>query len=119
MKKLLLLSILCFNSLFAFEHLTVSNIDETIDNKKVIIDFYATWCPPCKIIHKELLKYDKIKDKSISIYKVDIDKEKDLMERFAINRLPTLMYIENGIILERKVGLESVDELKENEKIFD
>ncbi|MGB1226631.1 MAG: hypothetical protein ACPG9K_01980 [Poseidonibacter sp.] len=43
MKKLIAILFLGFNSLFAFEHLTLANIESKLENKNVIIDFYATW----------------------------------------------------------------------------
>ena len=50
MKKIILLMLISIASLFAYEELTVDNFDEKIKDKNVIIDFYAVWCPPCKIL---------------------------------------------------------------------
>lgn len=114
MKKILIIFCLFASSLFAFEHLTVDNIDEKIKGKKVIIDFYASWCPPCKIIAKNLIAYDSIKPDEITIYKVDIDDQRELVSKFGVVSIPTLVYINDGKIVNLTVGVQSSDQIKAN-----
>ena len=62
-------------------------------NKPAIVDFYATWCGPCKMIAPIL---DELADEyadEIVIFKIDIDKEKELTSHFGIKSIPTLFFI--------------------------
>jgi len=111
MKKILITLLFSFVSLFAFEHLTADNIDEKLKDKKVIVDFYATWCPPCKIIAKNLIEYNKVKPSDVVIYKIDIDQYMDLAKRYNVRSLPTLAYFKDGKLIAKEVGVQDVDEL--------
>ena len=61
MRKFLFMLLLSYASLFAFEELTVQNFDDKIKGKNVIVDIYATWCPPCKIVAQNLEEFDEEK----------------------------------------------------------
>lgn len=103
-----------FNFLFGFEQITKSNFDDKVGNKKVIIDFYASWCPPCKIVNKHLTIYDKLKNDDVTIYKVDIDTQRELVSRFDIKSIPTLVYLKNGKPLFKESGIRNNKEIKAN-----
>lgn len=111
MRKILLGLIFSIVSTFAFEHLNVENFDDKIKDKNVIIDFYATWCPPCKILAKSLSAYDKVKSSNVEIYKVDIDKNMDLAIKYNVKALPTLGYFKNGELIVTEVGIKDVPQL--------
>lgn len=120
MKKVLLGLVFSFISVFAFEHLTLDTMDKKIEKGNYIVDFYATWCPPCKIVAKNLVEFDKQKPKKVTIYKVDIDAQMDLARKYNITRLPTLVYIKDGKVMMDEVGVKSVDDLAYNsKKLFD
>lgn len=114
MKKILLIVVFLVTNIFAFEHLTSENIDEKLKDKKVILDFYAAWCPPCKIIAKNLNSFDEIKPKNVVIYKIDIDDQRDLIKRFDIKSIPTIVFLDNGEVKHLQVGLQTVNELEKN-----
>lgn len=61
--------------------------------RPAIIDFYATWCGPCKTIAPILEEIAKEYDGKIDVYKVDVDKEKELAAAFGINSIPALLFI--------------------------
>lgn len=115
MIKLIAILFLGFNSLFAFEHLTLANIENKLENKNVIIDFYATWCPSCKKLEKTLNKYNTIKQDNIEIYKIDVEDQKLLTAQFEIKAIPTLIYMENGQIVAKEIGLRNLTQLKSYE----
>lgn len=62
-------------------------------NVPVIIDFYATWCRPCKMLAPELKALQKEYNGQLVIYKVDVDKEPTLARLFGIKAMPTLYYM--------------------------
>ena len=84
------------NFLFSYEELTVDNFDEKIKGKNAIIDFYASWCPPCKILANNLEDFDITKPENVHIYKVNIDDELTLAKKYGVTKLPTLIYFKNG-----------------------
>ena len=114
MKKVLIGLIFSFISLFAFEHLEINNIDKKLNGKNAIVDFYATWCPPCKVLAKNLIQFDKVKPSNVVIYKVDIDQYMNLAKKYNVRSLPTLVYIKDGEVTAREVGVKDVESLSRN-----
>lgn len=62
-------------------------------DKPAIVDFYATWCGPCKMIAPVLEELAKEYEGKIVIYKIDTDKEKELASAFGIRSIPTILFI--------------------------
>jgi thioredoxin 1 len=80
--------------------------------KPVIIDFHAVWCGPCKMMAPIL---DQIKDEfddKIKIYKIDIDKNKSLSEKYQVMAVPTIMVFKAGKLGWRVSGVPSIQELR-------
>ena len=77
-------------------------------DKHVLIDFFATWCGPCKMLSPVV---DSIAEEhpEIKICKIDIDEEPSLTERFGIMSVPTLVVMKNGEIVRTSVGFKSRD----------
>lgn len=118
MKKVLILLMFSFISLFAFEQLTPQNIEAKLKNKDVIIDFYADWCPPCRVLGKTLLEFDKVKPSNVVIYKLDITKYKDLVKKYNVKQIPTLVYVKNSKVIAKELGKKSVKQLIANSKKY-
>ena len=116
MKKVLLIMLFSIVSLFAFEELNINNFDSKIKDKNAIIDFYAVWCPPCRILAKNLEDFDITKPDEVEIYKVNIDEQMDLAKKYGVTRLPTLLYFKNGKMVKEQVGVLSPEELLESTK---
>ena len=116
MKKIILLMLISIASLFAYEELTVDNFDEKIKDKNVIIDFYAVWRPPCKILASNLEDFDVVKPDNVEIFKVNIDNQMVLAKKYGVSKLPTLVYFKNGKPVNDYVGVLSVEELTATSK---
>jgi len=120
MKKIFIGLLFSVISLFAFEELNIDNFESKIKGKNVIIDFYAVWCPPCKVLNQKLEEFDIIKPDSVTIYKLNIDEEPIITRKYGITKLPSLVYLKDGKPLKTIVGIQSAAELmKSSQRIFD
>jgi len=116
MKKIFLVFIISVVTLFAYEELNMNNFESKIKDKNVIVDFYAPWCPPCKIVANNLEDFDVTKPENIQIYKVNVDDELTLAKKYGVSKLPTLIYFKNGKAVKDYVGVLTPQELLEASK---
>lgn len=82
----------------------------SISPDKTLLDFYATWCGPCKMLSLVLEKIEK--EQIINIEKIDVDESKKLASEFKIYSVPTLILVENNKEVKRISGFMSEEELK-------
>lgn len=73
---------------------------------KVLVDFFATWCGPCRMIAPFVEEIAQEKAGEVAVYKVDIDQSPDLAQRFGVRGVPTLMVFENGAAVKQMVGAQ-------------
>ena len=93
------------------EELDKEKYNELIkQNKTVLIDFYATWCGPCIRMTPEVTKAKKL---GVPIYKINVDKERELAAKLNVRAMPTIVAIKNGKVIKYSVGYKEADKIKE------
>lgn len=90
----------------AVKQLTASNFDEVVNGSTVpvLIDFYATWCGPCKMLSPIIEEIGAESGDRLTVCSVDVDRENGLAARFGINAVPTLIVMKNGEVSNMSAG---------------
>lgn len=91
----------------------MENFNDIINgNQLTLVDFFATWCGPCKQMHPVLEQLKAIEGENLRIIKLDVDKNEALASAYRIQSVPTLMLFRNGELLWRQSGAMSLADLK-------
>lgn len=93
-------------------HANAENFEnEVLKNKKtVILDFYADWCGPCRMLAPVLEKIDAERE-DIAIAKVNVDNEPSLAEAFGVTSIPAIFVLKNGEVVNQGVGFMPKEKL--------
>ena len=89
------------------KHLEKENIDDLIKEGLVIVDFYADWCGPCKMLSPILESLDE------NIIKVNVDEHRELAIKNGIMSIPTVFIYRDGELKDKFIGLKSKTEIEE------
>ena len=85
----------------------IANLDEfekETASSAVLVDFFATWCGPCRMLSPVLEKLDEENKLNASIIKVDVDNANEIARKFAIQVIPTLVLFKDGKAIKRATG---------------
>ncbi len=95
------------------DHATVTVTDDSFQqdvvssNKPVLVDFWATWCGPCKMVDPVLEEIAKDHGETLTIAKLDVDANPETARAFQVTSIPTLILFQNGEATKRIVGAKS------------
>lgn len=94
--------------------LTNQNFEEEVikSNIPVLVDFFATWCGPCKMLAPVIAELAEKYAGKVKVGKVNVDEENELAMKYQISSIPTLVLFKDGKIINVKVGLSSKSEIE-------
>ena len=86
--------------------ITDANFEETVLNsdKPVVVDFWAVWCGPCRLVGPIIEDLSKDYDGKAVVGKVDVDKNPGVSAKFGIRNIPTVLYFKGGEVVDKQVG---------------
>ena len=86
---------------------------KTIEKGVVLVDFFATWCGPCKMLAPILENAEKEVEGKAKICKIDVDEAGDIAQSFGIMSVPTMIVFKDGKEVERMIGLRQQHQILE------
>ena len=84
------------------------NFDELINGELTLVDFYADWCGPCRMLIPNLEELSK----EYNVVKVNVDSFEELARKYGIMSIPALYLFRNGEVIDRKIGYQELSELE-------
>lgn len=87
--------------------------EKVLKNERLtLVDFYADWCGPCKMISPIILEFSKEME-DVDFFKINVDNAEDISRKYGVMSIPTLLVFKNGEVIKTSVGMKSKEEIKE------
>ena len=93
-------------------HITKENFEAEVlhSDKPVLVDFFATWCGPCRMVGPVIEEIAEENDQ-IKVCKIDVDQEPELAIRYGVNSIPTLFVIDKGEVVSQSLGAKPKNQI--------
>lgn len=83
---------------------------ESLNEGRVLVDFFADWCGPCKVLKPTVEKFGEDQSE-VNVVMLNVDEHSDIAAEFKVRSIPTLIYLENGEVVNRVTGTQSSEQL--------
>jgi thioredoxin 1 len=93
--------------------LTTSNFEATVNSGVTVVDFWAPWCGPCRMVAPIIEELAEEYDGKAKICKVNTDDEQDLAVKFGIRSIPTILFLKDGKVVDQMVGAAAKQTFKQ------
>ena len=94
-------------------HFNMESFEAELNSGKLMmVDFWASWCGPCRMLSPVIESLDKKYEGKAVIGKVNVDEEQELAIRYGIATIPTLLVFENGVVTQTAIGLRSKEQIE-------
>ena len=95
------------------EIITQENFKEKVSEGLVLVDFFADWCGPCKMLAPVLEKLAEEFGDDLKVYKVNVDNDMEIASIFKVVSIPSLFLLKDGIVVNSTMGFQKLDALRE------
>lgn len=96
-----------------YVELTKDNFDETIKSGLAVVDFWAPWCGPCRMLAPVIDELATEYEGKVAICKVNTDEQDELSAKYGIRSIPTIIFMKNGEVCDQIIGATSKQALKD------
>ena len=93
--------------------LTAGNFEETVGSGLAVVDFWAPWCGPCRMVAPFIEELAEAYDGKATICQANTDEEQDLAVKFGIRSIPTILFLKDGKVVDQMVGAAAKQTFKQ------